>query len=133
MPGGNRRGQETRALNYVLSLSSGSNEKILDNITGEGRQLMATAESVFQKAAEELEDGTIVIGQLELILEHKRQFVDIWNLSKYEAEQRPEGRNLGMAFCGQGVFLGIVTAGSSCQHIEKLWFISEECHEQAVE
>lgn len=49
------------------------------------------------------------------------------------AEQRPEGRNLGMAFCGQGVFLGIVIAGSSCQHIEKLWFISEECHEQAVE
>lgn len=49
------------------------------------------------------------------------------------AEQRPEGRNLGMAFCGQGVFLGIVNAGSSCQHIEKLWFISEECHEQAVE
>lgn len=86
MPGGNRRGQDTRALNYVLSLSSGSNEKILDNITGEGRQLMATAESVFQKAAEELEDGAIVIGQLELILEHKRQFVDIWNLSKYDVQ-----------------------------------------------
>lgn len=47
---------------------------------------MATAESVFQKAAEELEDGAIVIGQLELILEHKRQFVDIWNLSKYDVQ-----------------------------------------------
>ena len=98
MPGGNRRGQETQALNYVLSLWSGSNEKILDNITGEGRELMATAESVFQKAAEELEDGTIVIGQLELILEHKRQFADIWNLSKYEAEIVSTLRSCGLLF-----------------------------------
>ena len=98
MPGGNRRDQETQALNYVLSLWSGSNEKILDNITGEGRELMATAESVFQKAAEELEDGTIVIGQLELILKHKRQFVDIWNLSKYEAEIVSTLRSCGLLF-----------------------------------
>ncbi|CAO2646302.1 E3 ubiquitin-protein ligase RNF213 [Lemmus lemmus] len=59
----------------------GSNENILDNITGEGRQLMATAESVFQKAAKELEYGAIMIRQLELILEHKSQFVNIWKLS----------------------------------------------------
>ena len=98
MPGGNRRDQETQALNYVLSLWSGSNEKILENITGEGRELMATAESVFQKAAEELEDGTIVIGQLELILKHKRQFVDIWNLSKYEAEIVSTLRSCGLLF-----------------------------------
>ena len=59
---------------------------------------MATAESVFQKAAEELEDGTIVIGQLELILEHKRQFADIWNLSKYEAEIVSTLRSCGLLF-----------------------------------
>ncbi|XP_035293735.1 E3 ubiquitin-protein ligase RNF213 isoform X3 [Cricetulus griseus] len=62
----------------------GTNEKILDNITEEGRQLMAMAESVFQKVAEELENGTIVVGQLELILEHRTQFVDIWGLSRIQ-------------------------------------------------
>ncbi|KAL6038048.1 hypothetical protein STEG23_019389 [Scotinomys teguina] len=60
----------------------GTNKKILEYITGEGKQLMATAESVFQKVAEELENGTIVVGQLELILEHRSQFVDIWNLNR---------------------------------------------------
>ncbi|XP_057630023.1 E3 ubiquitin-protein ligase RNF213-like [Chionomys nivalis] len=72
----------------------GSNEKILDNITGEGRQLMATAESVFQKAAEELEDGAIVIGQLEMILEHKRQFVDIWNLNRVRLPRQEKACDL---------------------------------------
>lgn len=47
---------------------------------------MAMAESVFQKVAEELENGTIVVGQLELILEHRTQFVDIWGLSKCEVK-----------------------------------------------
>lgn len=60
----------------------GTNEKILEHITGEGRQLLGTAESVFQKAAEELENGTIAVGQLELILEHRTQFVEIWNLNR---------------------------------------------------
>lgn len=60
----------------------GTNEKILDNITEEGRQLMAMAESVFQKVAQELQNGTILVGQLELILEHRSQFVDIWDLSR---------------------------------------------------
>ncbi|XP_028640286.1 E3 ubiquitin-protein ligase RNF213, partial [Grammomys surdaster] len=60
----------------------GTNEHIIDNITEEGRQLMATAESVFQKVAGELENGTILVGQLELILEYKGQFLDIWNLNR---------------------------------------------------
>ncbi|XP_052615833.1 E3 ubiquitin-protein ligase RNF213 isoform X2 [Peromyscus californicus insignis] len=60
----------------------GTNEKILEYITGEGKQLMATAESVFQKVAEELENGTIMVGQLELILEHRSQFVKIWDLNR---------------------------------------------------
>ncbi|XP_029401802.1 E3 ubiquitin-protein ligase RNF213 isoform X2 [Mus pahari] len=60
----------------------GTNEKIIDSITEEGRQLMATAESVFQKVAGELENGTIVLGQLELILEYQSQFLDIWNLNR---------------------------------------------------
>ncbi|KAL1780092.1 E3 ubiquitin-protein ligase RNF213 isoform X1 [Sigmodon hispidus] len=60
----------------------GTHEKIIDHITEEGRQLMAKAESVFQKVAEELENGTIVIGQLELIFQHRSQFAEIWNQNR---------------------------------------------------
>lgn len=47
---------------------------------------MVTAESVFQKVAGELENGTIVVGQLELILKYKSQFLGIWDISKYHTE-----------------------------------------------
>lgn len=47
---------------------------------------MVTAESVFQKVAGELENGTIVVGQLELVLEYKSQFLGIWDISKYHTE-----------------------------------------------
>lgn len=59
----------------------GTNENITNHITKEGRRLMVTAESVFQKVAGELENGTIVIGQLELILEYKSQFLGIWDIN----------------------------------------------------
>lgn len=58
---------------------------------------MATAESVFQKVAGELENGTIVVGQLELILEYQSQFLDIWNLNRRRLpsqEQACDVRNL---------------------------------------
>nr|XP_045015373.1 E3 ubiquitin-protein ligase RNF213 [Jaculus jaculus] len=60
----------------------GTNEKILANITEEGRKLMATAKSVFTKTAHDLVQGTILIGQLELILQHTSQFLDIWSLNR---------------------------------------------------
>lgn len=74
---------------------------------------MVTAESVFQKVAGELENGTIVIGQLELILEYKSQFLGIWDISKYHTEiaslrllRRERGRELGhtMLRTGMGCF-----------------------------
>ena len=59
------------------------NEKILANITKEGKKLMATADSVFTEVTNDLISGTIVVGHLELILEHMDQFLYIWQLSKY--------------------------------------------------
>ncbi|XDB61528.1 hypothetical protein ABFV05_015144 [Capra hircus] len=58
----------------------GMNEKILANITKEGKKLMATADSVFTEVTNDLISGTIVVGHLELILEHMDQFLYIWQL-----------------------------------------------------
>nr|CAI9700547.1 unnamed protein product [Rangifer tarandus platyrhynchus] len=56
----------------------GTNEEILANITKEGKKLMATADSVLTKVTNDLIDGTILVGHLELILEHMDRFLDIW-------------------------------------------------------
>ncbi|XP_023555015.1 E3 ubiquitin-protein ligase RNF213 [Octodon degus] len=60
----------------------GTDEKILASITEEGQKLMAVADSVFTKFAGDLQDGTILVGQLELIWKHKTQFLSIWELKR---------------------------------------------------
>lgn len=65
---------------------SGTNEEILANITKEGKKLMATADSVLTKVTNDLINGTILVGHLELILEHMDRFLDIWQLRKYHFE-----------------------------------------------
>ncbi|XP_075850113.1 E3 ubiquitin-protein ligase RNF213 isoform X2 [Microcebus murinus] len=60
----------------------GTDEKILANITDEGKKLMATADSVLTKVAGDLLNGTVLVGQLELIMKHKNQFLDIWQLKE---------------------------------------------------
>uniref|UniRef100_A0A8C6CC37 E3 ubiquitin-protein ligase RNF213 n=1 Tax=Monodon monoceros TaxID=40151 RepID=A0A8C6CC37_MONMO len=68
-------------INHLFKLY-GINEKILENITDEGKKLMATADSVFRKVTNDLVSGAILVGQLELIIKHTNQFLDIWQLSK---------------------------------------------------
>uniref|UniRef100_A0A2K6FX44 E3 ubiquitin-protein ligase RNF213 n=1 Tax=Propithecus coquereli TaxID=379532 RepID=A0A2K6FX44_PROCO len=60
----------------------GTEKKILANITEDGKNLMATADSVFTKVAGDLLNGTVSVGQLELIMKHKNQFLDIWQLKE---------------------------------------------------
>ncbi|KAM5272726.1 E3 ubiquitin-protein ligase RNF213 [Ctenodactylus gundi] len=60
----------------------GTDEKLIANITVEGQNLMAVADSVFTKVAQDLQDRTILVGQLELLLKHQTQFLHIWKLKK---------------------------------------------------
>ncbi|XP_016050307.2 E3 ubiquitin-protein ligase RNF213 isoform X1 [Erinaceus europaeus] len=60
----------------------GTKDKILENITEEGKKLMAIADSVITKVSSDLQRRTILIGQLELILEHRSQFLSIWELKR---------------------------------------------------
>ena len=48
---------------------------------------MATADSVFTKVTEDLLNRTILVGQLELIMKHRSQFLKIWQLSEYQVER----------------------------------------------
>uniref|UniRef100_H0WTA1 Ring finger protein 213 n=1 Tax=Otolemur garnettii TaxID=30611 RepID=H0WTA1_OTOGA len=60
----------------------GSDEKILVNITEDSKKLMAAADSVVTKVAGDLVSGEVLVGQLELIMKHEKQFLDIWQLKK---------------------------------------------------
>ncbi|XP_037664815.1 E3 ubiquitin-protein ligase RNF213 isoform X2 [Choloepus didactylus] len=60
----------------------GSDEKILANITEEGKKLMVTADSVIREVADYLLDGTILVRHLDLIIKHKDQFLNIWQLNR---------------------------------------------------
>ncbi|XP_023378779.1 E3 ubiquitin-protein ligase RNF213 [Pteropus vampyrus] len=60
----------------------GTDEKILANLTEDGKKLMATADSVFTKVTGDLLNRTILVGHLELIENHVAQFLDIWELKR---------------------------------------------------
>ncbi|XP_045425587.1 E3 ubiquitin-protein ligase RNF213 isoform X3 [Lemur catta] len=58
----------------------GTDQKILANITEDGKKLMGFADSVITEVAGDLLNGTVFVGQLELIMKHENQFLDIWQL-----------------------------------------------------
>ncbi|XP_071075531.1 E3 ubiquitin-protein ligase RNF213 isoform X3 [Desmodus rotundus] len=60
----------------------GTDEKLLEHFTEEGKNLMAAADSVITKVACDLLNGTVLVGQLELIWRHRGQFLDIWELKR---------------------------------------------------
>ncbi|XP_077022284.1 E3 ubiquitin-protein ligase RNF213 isoform X2 [Tamandua tetradactyla] len=58
----------------------GADEKILANITEEGKKLMAVADSVLTTVVDNVLNGTILIRQLNLIISHWNRFLRIWQL-----------------------------------------------------
>ncbi|KAM5307769.1 E3 ubiquitin-protein ligase RNF213 isoform 2-T2 [Glossophaga mutica] len=72
----------------------GTDEKLLRHFTEEGRNLMATADSITTKVACDLLSGTVLVGQLELIWNHRVQFLDIWELKRKSLS--PSERKQGM-------------------------------------
>ncbi|XP_077886537.1 E3 ubiquitin-protein ligase RNF213-like isoform X3 [Ictidomys tridecemlineatus] len=57
-----------------------TDEKLLAYITENAKRLMAAARSVFMKVAGDILDGSILVSRLELILKHKSQFLELWQL-----------------------------------------------------
>ncbi|KAG8507497.1 LOW QUALITY PROTEIN: E3 ubiquitin-protein ligase RNF213 [Galemys pyrenaicus] len=60
----------------------GTGEKVLAGITKEARRLLDVANSVFSKAVGDLRSGAVLVGQLELIKEHKDKFLAIWEIKR---------------------------------------------------
>lgn len=110
---------------------SGTNKEILANITKEGKKLMATADSVFTKVTSDLINGTILVGQLELIVKHMNQFFDLWHLSKYQVEmwlQAPKGLGAKKLLClpvclRDVIFVVFMMSGSSHQKVDRGWLL----------
>ncbi|XP_077780215.1 E3 ubiquitin-protein ligase RNF213-like [Podarcis muralis] len=63
-----------------LFIFNGVVENILDQLTEEAQELMASADSVYTKVSDELMTGHILVKHLELVLKHKKQFLSIWEL-----------------------------------------------------
>ncbi|XP_039082113.1 E3 ubiquitin-protein ligase RNF213 isoform X2 [Hyaena hyaena] len=59
-----------------------TDEKLLANMTEDGKKLLAVADSVFTKVTGDLLTGAVLVGQLELITKHSSQFLDIWQLKR---------------------------------------------------
>lgn len=80
------RGQAPAPLT-LFSTCSETDEKVLANMTEDGKKLLATADSVFTKVTEDLLDGTVLVGHLELIMRHTNQFLDICQLSECQRDR----------------------------------------------
>ncbi|KAF6297909.1 hypothetical protein mRhiFer1_000154 [Rhinolophus ferrumequinum] len=72
----------------------GTNEKILENITEDGKNLMAIADSVFTNVTGDLRRGTILVEHLELVANHVRTFLDIWELKRKNLSAQEEKNDL---------------------------------------
>ncbi|XP_021566641.1 E3 ubiquitin-protein ligase RNF213, partial [Carlito syrichta] len=73
----------------------GTDEKILANITEDGKKLMAAADSVFTKITSDLLHGTVLVGQLHLIMKHKTQFLNIWQSKEKSISPKQERCDMG--------------------------------------
>nr|XP_040127574.1 E3 ubiquitin-protein ligase RNF213-like isoform X3 [Ictidomys tridecemlineatus] len=74
----------------------GTEEKLLANNTEDAKRLMAAASSVFMKVAGDILDGSILVRRLELILKHKSQFLDLWQLETESSSVMEETLNWRM-------------------------------------
>lgn len=72
----------------------GTNERILANITEDGKKLMATADSVFTKVTGDLRSGEILVEHLELVENHVSPFLDIWELKRKSLSPQEEKNNM---------------------------------------
>uniref|UniRef100_A0A8D0H9P7 Ring finger protein 213 n=1 Tax=Sphenodon punctatus TaxID=8508 RepID=A0A8D0H9P7_SPHPU len=64
-----------------------SSGRIVDQLTDEAKDLMATVDSVFLHVAENLMSGSIPVKHLELIIQHQKQFMSVCELSKCQLRE----------------------------------------------
>lgn len=70
---------------------TGAKGNLLDKLTDEARDVMATADSVLTSVTDDIHSGRIRIRHLEEVFQHREQFLCIWDTSETRA------RGAGMA------------------------------------
>ncbi|KFV07669.1 E3 ubiquitin-protein ligase RNF213, partial [Pterocles gutturalis] len=68
-------------IKYIFSFN-GINTQLLEKLTDEAKNVMATADSVFTSVADDIQEGRIRVKHLEEIFQHENQFICIWEISK---------------------------------------------------
>ncbi|KAM7035519.1 E3 ubiquitin-protein ligase RNF213 [Acridotheres tristis] len=73
---------------HIFSFN-GTNRNLLDKLTDEAKDVMATADSVLTSVTDDIDQGCILVKHLEEVFQHKEQFIGIWE-TKYQQLPREE-------------------------------------------
>ncbi|KAF4797459.1 E3 ubiquitin-protein ligase RNF213 [Turdus rufiventris] len=57
---------------------NGTNKDLLDKLTDEAKNVMATADSVLTSVTDGIQQGNILVKHLEEVFQHQEQFIGIW-------------------------------------------------------
>ncbi|KAM6119107.1 E3 ubiquitin-protein ligase RNF213 [Phoenicopterus ruber ruber] len=66
-------------IKHIFSFN-GTNTKLLEKLTDEAKNLIATADSVFMSIANDIQKERILVKHLEEIFQHQTQFICIWEI-----------------------------------------------------
>ncbi|KFU85914.1 E3 ubiquitin-protein ligase RNF213, partial [Chaetura pelagica] len=58
----------------------GTKKELVEELTDEAKNIMATADSVFTSVSQDLQKGCILVKHLEEIFQHEKQFTCIWEI-----------------------------------------------------
>lgn len=62
--------------------ATGAKGNLLDKLTDEAKDVMATADSVLTSVTDDIHSGRVLIKHLEEVFQHQEQFLCIWDTSK---------------------------------------------------
>ncbi|XP_071430029.1 E3 ubiquitin-protein ligase RNF213 isoform X2 [Pithys albifrons albifrons] len=76
---------------------NGRNRNLIGNLTDEAKNVIDTADSVFESVIDAIEKGSILVKHLEEVLQHEKQFICIWETKHQQLpgeEKEPLQRSL---------------------------------------
>ncbi|XP_026716672.1 E3 ubiquitin-protein ligase RNF213 isoform X2 [Athene cunicularia] len=63
---------------------NGTNTELLEKLTDEAKNAMATADSVITSVTDDIQKGCILVKHLEEIFQHEKQFICIWEIKRQQ-------------------------------------------------
>ncbi|XP_054702200.1 E3 ubiquitin-protein ligase RNF213 isoform X2 [Grus americana] len=66
-------------IKHIFSFN-GTNTKLLEELTDEAKNVIATADSVFMSVTNGIQKGCVLVKHLEEVFQHEKQFICIWEI-----------------------------------------------------